>query len=303
MNSLKIYFVLSALLLGGCSTARLRSQASDNPATQSDSMMQKAASANEEVRDVQESQSLTTEMNRKIIKTAELQLEVASPTEVQRRIGSIAEASGGFVVSSQVKQQEVADNTKQQVEVGLVVRVPVSSFDTALNEIRGTANRVMDDKVSGQDVTEEFIDLEARIKTQKALETQFLEIMKRASEVTDALEVQRQVAAVRTDIERLEGRKRFLDNQAGLSTINVSLRTPVLIAVNSASFSRSIKDATATSVDLATKITLGLIQLIIVSIPLLVMIVLPGALIGRYFIRRSKRHQLARELESVAPAS
>jgi chromosome segregation ATPase len=75
-------------------------------------------------------------------------------------------------------------------------------------------------------VTEEYIDLEARLRTQKALEAQFLEIMKQAHKISDALEVQRQIAEVRADIERIEGRRRFLENQSALSTITLMLQTP-----------------------------------------------------------------------------
>jgi hypothetical protein len=65
-------------------------------------------------------------------------------------------------------------------------------------------------KTTGQDVTEEYIDLEARLRSKKALEAQFLEIMKQAHKISDALEVQSQIADVRADIERIEGRRRFL---------------------------------------------------------------------------------------------
>ncbi len=69
------------------------------------------------------------------------------------------------------------------MDVSLVLRVPATQFNSALEQIRATATRVIMEKTTGQDVTEEFIDLEARIKTQKALELQFLEIMRQAIKV------------------------------------------------------------------------------------------------------------------------
>ena len=154
---------------------------------------------------------------------------------------------------------------------------------------------MIQEKVSGQDVTEEFIDLEARIKTQKALESQFLEIMKQAHKVVDALEVQRQVAEVRTEIEKLEGRKRFLENRASLSTISVSLQSPTAIAVNTSSFGRNIREAVADSVDVTSAIVLFLIRIVIVMIPIMILVILPGFLITRYVIRRARKMQLGRE--------
>ncbi len=241
-----------------------------------------------------QSVSMAEAMNRKIIRNADLTLEVATPMEAQRKITGIAESVGGFVVTSESKQRQTGDG-KQELQIDLVVRVPATQFAAALDQIRSAGSRVIQEKVSGQDVTEEFIDLEARIKTQKALESQFLEIMKQAHKVVDALEVQRQVAEVRTEIEKLEGRKRFLENRASLSTISVSLQSPTAIAVNPSSFGRNIREAVADSVDVTSAIVLFLIRIVIVMIPIMILVILPGFLITRYVIRRARKMQLGRE--------
>ncbi|HKZ78006.1 MAG TPA: DUF4349 domain-containing protein [Pyrinomonadaceae bacterium] len=241
-------------------------------------------------------------MDRKIISSAELSLEVVAPTTAQQKISSIAASLGGFVVTSESKQSESAEHSKEDPRITLVVRIPAMQFDSALNQIRGLANRVTQEKITGEDVTEEFIDLEARIKTQKALEEQFLQIMKQAAKVTDALEVQRQIAEVRTEIEKLEGRKRFLENRTSLSTITVGLQSPAAIAVNTSSFGHSIREAVSTSIDLATEIVLLLIRFVIVMIPILILIVLPASIAGRFILRRARRIQLARELQAAGPS-
>jgi Flp pilus assembly protein TadB len=153
---------------------------------------------------------------------------------------------------------------------------------------------VIQEKITGNDVTEEFIDLEARIKTQKALESQFLEIMKQAHKVEDALEVQRQIAEVRTEIEKLEGRKRFLENRATLSTITVNLQSPTAIAVNTSGFGRNIREAVVDSVDVASAIVLFLIRFVIVMIPIFILIILPVWLLTRYVLSRTRKMQFAR---------
>jgi hypothetical protein len=233
-------------------------------------------------------------MDRKIIRNADLTLEVGAPAEVQRKITSIAESLGGFVVTSESKLQQIGDS-KQELVVNLVIRVPATQFGSALDQIRNTGSRVLQEKMTGQDVTEEFIDLEARIKTQKALELQFLEIMKQAGKVPDALEVQRQIAEVRTEIEKLEGRKRFLENRASLSTITVNLQSPTAIAVNTSGFGRNIREAIADSVELAFAIVLFLIRLVIVMIPILILVILPGWFIARVVFRRARKMRPARE--------
>jgi hypothetical protein len=243
------------------------------------------------------SQSMAEAIDRKIIRNADLTLEASAPTEVQRKISSIAESLGGFVVLSESKQRGSGDSAKQDLEITLVVRIPGLQFGSALEQIRGAGNRVIQEKITGQDVTEEFIDLEARIKTQKALELQFLEIMKQANKVADALEVQRQIADVRTEIEKLEGRKRFLENRASLSTISVTLQSPTAI-VGTSGFGRDIREAVSESVAVARAIVLFVIRFLIVMVPIFVLIILPGGLLARYLVRRARRLQLSREVKS-----
>lgn len=231
---------------------------------------------------------------RKIIRNGTLTLEVSSPTQTQSRIFSIAETRGGFVVTSEMSQQDTVDKTKPTQSVSLVVRVPALQFEQAMSEIRSGATRVLQDKRTGQDVTEEFIDLEARIKNQKALEGQFLEIMKRANKVAEALDVQSQLAEVRTEIEKIEGRRRFLENQATLSTINVTLQTPTQI-VNATGFMYSIRSAFSDGVGAAGEIILVLIRVVVGLLPILILIVLPAALIARFFVKRVRRGRRGQE--------
>ena len=242
-----------------------------------------------------QSQSIAEAANRKILRNGELTLEVPAPEEAERKITSIADAAGGFVVTSESKQHETGDPPKQYLEVNLVIRVPEAQFQTAFDQILSLGTRVIQNKKTGEDVTEEFIDLEARIKTQKALELQFLEIMKQANKVPDALEVQRQIAEVRTEIEKLEGRKRFLENRASLSTIMVRLQSPGAIAVNTSGFRRSIREAVGDGVDVTIAIVLFLIRFVILMIPIFFLLILPIGLVVRYFWRRTRKSTWFRE--------
>lgn len=235
---------------------------------------------------------------RKIIRNANLTIEVNSPTETQRKIASIAERHQGFVVTTEATQRTTEDKTKPEITVNLVVRVPAAQFSQTMEEIRGAGLRVIQEKVAGQDVTEEFMDLEARIKNQKALETQFIEIMKRAGKVEDALSVQRELAQVRTEIEKLEGRRRFLENQASLSTITVTLQPPTQI-VNATGFWYSVRSAFSDGVDVALAIILFLIRAVVALAPIALFIGLPFALIARFALRRLRRKPVG-EVEASA---
>ena len=97
-----------------------------------------------------------------------------------------------------------------------------------------------------------------------------------------------------TEIEKLEGRRRFLENHASLSTISVSLQNPTAIAVNTSGFGREVRDAVADSVQVAIAIVLFLIRFVIVMIPIFLLLILPLWLLARYFWHRARKSQAAR---------
>src|SRR5262249_17830794 len=113
-------------------------------------------------------------IDRKIVRNAELDLEADSPEKAQQSITSIAEMKGGFVVESQQSMSDIKAANRDIVT--MTVRVPAEKFSEALDEIRKTSSRVVSETVKGDDVTEEYIDIEAQLKAKKALEAQFMEI-------------------------------------------------------------------------------------------------------------------------------
>jgi hypothetical protein len=230
--------------------------------------------------------NVPTPAERRIIRNATITLEVEQPTQAMQVIASIAESRGGFVVTSDSVRHSVKRGTKSYEVVTVEIRVPAAQFDAALATIRGiNGGNVTAQKITGKDVTEEYIDLEARLRTQKALEAQLMEIMKRAAEVEDAIAVQRELTNVRTEIERVEGRRRFLENQSSLSTISVTLQPPAPL-VSTTGFFQSVGGAFGDGIDFAASFILFLIS---VSLPLLVVAIfigLPAYFILRYLARR-----------------
>ena len=251
--------------------------------------------------DVDKAESTAEAADRKIIRNADITIEVPSTTDAQHRVTSIAEAHRGFVVTSEAKQRENVDPAQRTLDIKLVVRVPSNQFGSAFDEIRQLAGNTPAEQVTSQDVTEDFIDLEARIKTQKALEVQFLEIMRQAHKIEDALEVQRQIAEVRTEIEKLEGRKRFLENRSSLSTINVNIQTPKpVITVTQSGFGHSLREAVSDSITLASDMVLFFARFVIMMVPVSLFVFLPIGFGVRYLVRRAKRMRLAQALATPA---
>lgn len=246
----------------------------------------------------QQQANQTAAVERKIIRNATLTIEADEPSKAVQRVASVAESRGGFVVTSESRQQGGSRGSKGYEVFTVEMRIPAAQFDAALTEIRAAAGSVTAERITGKDVTEEYIDLEARLRTQRALETQLMEIMKGADEVEDAIAVQRELTNVRTEIERLEGRRRFLENQSSLSTISVTVQ-PTEPLVSTTGFFSSLGKAFGDGIDIAATITLFLVSFLLALLPVAVFIGLPVYFLGRYVVRRARR---ARPVPPQPPA-
>ncbi len=161
----------------------------------------------------------TIPIERKIISNAYLQIEVNSAESAVNKITNITQAHGGFISSSSLSN--IGGRSNGQV----TFRVPQADFYPAIEEIEALGT-VESRQVSGQDVTEEFIDLDARLGNLKKQELRLQEILKTAVTVKDILEVEHELERVRGEIERLTGRLNFLNQSVEMSTITVSAIEP-----------------------------------------------------------------------------
>lgn len=160
----------------------------------------------------------TTTLQQKIIKTAELLVVVNSTTEAVKGVTTLAEARGGFVISSQT--YTATDDT---LVGSLTIRVPADQFTSTLNSIKDSVELVQSESVTGTDVTEEYIDLQARLKNSQALEIDYLAILAQSGSVEDTLKVTKVLAGVREEIEILQGQINFINARSDFSTITVNL--------------------------------------------------------------------------------
>jgi hypothetical protein len=161
--------------------------------------------------------------DRMVVKTAELGVrsrDVRGSAEEARRV---AERFGGEVLSSRVYAGS------GPVSADLVLSVPSDEFEAALDELRGLGERVTTDTVEGQDVTEEFVDLESRERNLLAAEESLLALYDRAESVEDTLTVERELTDIRGQIEEVQGRIQYLERRTATSEIVLHLE-PVATA-------------------------------------------------------------------------
>jgi len=158
-----------------------------------------------------------TAVDRLIIKTASLALEVPDVAAAEHALRQRVEALGGFVVSVQTY------GTGAEQSSTVVLRVPVERFEALLSDIEGLARKVLRRSVSGEDVTEEYVDLESRLRNLEATNTRLLDLLARAQTVEEALKVNQALTDIQGQIEWTKGRMQYLEQSAAMSTITVEL--------------------------------------------------------------------------------
>jgi hypothetical protein len=154
---------------------------------------------------------------RRIIRRATLEMESADVERSLARLAEVVEAAGGYVAGTDA-QTDGAGTVRARV----TAHVPPDRFARVLGELDGVG-RVTTRRIGGEDVSEEFVDLEARVRNLERHEAQLVSFMARAQKVTDLLALESEIARVRGEIERLQGRVRFLRARTEMATIQVNL--------------------------------------------------------------------------------
>ena len=150
-----------------------------------------------------------------IVRTVEMQVEVDDVRGSLDRIAALADELGGWLVSSDRSRSHAGS---------VAIRVPADRLDTALSRIRAMTVEVTSEVLNSRDVTDEYVDLTARLKNLQATETALLRLLDRAQKVEDALKVQTELTKVQEEVERLQGRIKFLEQTSAFSLINVFMQ-------------------------------------------------------------------------------
>jgi hypothetical protein len=152
---------------------------------------------------------------RKIIKEGELDFETSDIGKTRALITKSVNDIRGYVA------QESQDRYDDRLTTRMVIRVPAESFDKLVETLSASADVIDRKNIKVLDVTEEYIDLETRLKTRKELENRYRQLLGQAKKVTDVLEIEKQIGEVREKIESAEGRLKYLNDRIAFSTLTV----------------------------------------------------------------------------------
>ena len=151
----------------------------------------------------------------KIIKTARLVYETKDVDATHKNILQLANQYQGFV------QSDNSGKSYNRIYRNMVVRVPSEHFLEFIAGISEGVSYFDQNDISRQDVSEEFVDLEARLKAKRELEKRYLELLKQAKNVKEMLEIERELSKIREEIEAKQGRLQYLQSRVSMSTVNV----------------------------------------------------------------------------------
>lgn len=238
------------------------------------------------------------EVERKIIYNASLHLIVADTSEALAEIKRLADTMGGFIADSNVWRDE------GHPRATVTVRVPAEKLEDALSQFRGLAVEVESESLDSQDVTEEYVDLQARLKNEQRTEAELLQLLESRSETgktTDILEVHRELGQVRSQIEQIQGRLNYLSNLSSMATVRITLtpdalQQPVIVAGWQPK--GTARNAVRTLLRTLQFFADFAIVFFLLILPVVLVIAIPLAalfLIGRAIWRRIKRRRAERK--------
>lgn len=214
----------------------------------------------------------------KIIKTGTLRFESLDLAQTHAQILSIINQANGYV------QNDNSGKNYNQLYHNLTVRVPAENFQSTIDAISQGVAHFDEKTISRKDVTEEFIDLNARLKAKRALEDRYLALLAKAKNVKEMLDIERELSQIRENIERAEGRLKYLNNKVSLSTLNIQFYKTEIATRTNTSFGAKMGNALKSGWNGIASFFLGLLRVW----PFLILVALFAYVIRRWIQKRKK---------------
>jgi hypothetical protein len=155
-------------------------------------------------------------VDRKIIKQGEIRFLSADVNKTKSLIFQTVQELNGYI------SKDNAYDYSDRLEHRLIIRIPADKFDILLKTISESVDKLDSKNIDVLDVTEEYIDIEARIKTKKELQTKYIELLKQATKVDEILNIEKEIGNLQTEIESVEGRMKYLKDKISFSTLTVT---------------------------------------------------------------------------------
>jgi hypothetical protein len=240
-RSVSIYFVpLVLALLSGCAAARSKLNDPFSPKAFSDESLQQSLGEKNAASDAEGglpalpthsapaaaqpdsgNPSASSGQAPMIIKQAQIRLQVKDTDQAIDRLTQIVSDTDGYIVSNRVWFEPAGGESYKHATY--TIGVPADAFEVALRRLRTIALKVVDETAGGQDVSEEYVDLESRLRNLEATRDRIRGFLDQAQTVEESLSINNQLAAIEEQIEQVQGRMRYLAGRAAFSTITIQI--------------------------------------------------------------------------------
>ncbi|WP_404331336.1 DUF4349 domain-containing protein [Mesobacillus maritimus] len=226
---------------------------------------------------------------RMVIYNADIQLKVKNYEKTQKELERKATAYGGYLVESTTNRYG-----DEQLSGMMVFRIPQEHFSSFIQNAENAAAEVTNRHVTGQDITEEFVDLESRLRSKKAVETRLLSFLESAEKTEDLLKISSDLSKVQEEIEQLTGRMNYLQNQTSLSTVTITLEeTNVLVPdIDNKELNtwQKVKKQLVVNINWLLSVLSGTIVLIAGNLPIIIVMALVVGPTVYVLKKRKNRH-------------
>jgi hypothetical protein len=234
--------------------------------------------------------------DRKVIRQAQLQLQADDTRETFDRIVALVEGAGGFVSNAVVSPVE---GDEDQPLVTMTLRVPATELTEIMDAIKSAATEVISESQDAQDVTEQYVDLEAQLTNLQALEVELRALLTEVRQQPDAdpdklLRVFNEISIVRGQIEQIQGQLNYLDDVVALAALDVSLSpTPAVVPIVEDTW-----EPVEVARDALRSLVAGLqgmaewgINFALYTLPMLILVLGPPLVIGLVLYRRWRKRR------------
>lgn len=232
--------------------------------------------------------------SRKLIRKLDVHLVVKDTEAAAQRLQQLAASLGGFVSDLNAGRSEGV------LHYQMTLRVPAERLDRAREEIRGIALRVEREQMSTEDVTDQYVDLAARMQSLQATETELRELLaesrERSRKVGEVMEIYRELTGVRTQIEQIQGQLNALQDLVGLSTIQLTLEPDAAgkpLAAEGWRPNETVRNAFSVLVGFLKGLADVLIFLVVVALPIALVILIPVLLLRKAWKRWGPKQEAA----------
>ncbi|MFB1050321.1 DUF4349 domain-containing protein [Paraliobacillus sp. JSM ZJ581] len=227
------------------------------------------------------------ETDRKIIYHANVSLEVKDFQGTVERLEKEINGAGGYIVSSDSYQIE-----KNIHEGTITARIPQEQFEDFINMVEKSDMKVTQKNISGEDVTEQYVDLESRLKSKQVVEKRLLAFIEQAEKTEDLLKISNDLANVQEEIEQITGKMNYLNNKSDFATVSLHIQESRVDIVQDGDLNtgEKVKEQMKRSVNFLLSVGSGMIVFLVGNLPILIIIAIAGG-IGYFVWKRQKKQQ------------